>query len=153
MKEMLKSILAGFELDALLPDLGSLFGSMGPLLTAVVLAGPVCLLVLGLLYWRMPAPEANYHRGYRCYFGMGSVEAWQFTQSLAGKVWTGLGGALALVMIVRCWNFKPLTAYEMVCSATESLIAELILLVLSILVINIVVMAKFDRRGDRRATK
>lgn len=153
MKEMLKSILSGFDLGSLLPDLGELFGGMAPLLRLVVLVGPVCMLVLGLLNWRKPAPEANYHQGYRCYFGMGSVEAWLFTQKLAGMAWTGLGGVLTLVMFIRCWGLGKLSGYEAVCSAVESLFWELGLLVLSMLVINVVVAVNFDRNGNRREKK
>lgn len=136
--------------DAAMPDLGQLFMDMGPWLRLVVLAGPVCLLVMGLIYLLAAPKEANHSLGYRCYFGMGSVEAWQFTQRLAGIVWTALGGVLTVVMIVRCWGFGSVSGYDMAVSAVWSLIWELALLLISRLGINITVMALYDRDGFRR---
>ena len=77
--ESIKSLMDGFDPAALLPDLSDLFGSLATLCRFAVMIGPVVLLVLGLAYLFLSPREANYYFGYRCYFGMGSVQAWRFT--------------------------------------------------------------------------
>lgn len=153
MKETIKAILGGFDLESILPDLGEIFSGMGPLLRILVLAGPVCLLVMGLLYWFAPAPEANYSHGYRCYYGMGSVQAWRFTQQVAGMVFMALGLVLTILMVVRCWNFGNMSGYDMAVSALWSLVWELVLVLLGMLGINITAMVCFDGKGNRREKK
>ena len=88
MIDTLKSLLTDFDPAAIFPDLSKLFGVMELILRICVLAGPLCLLGFGLWYLLAPAKEANHHVGYRFYWGMSSVEVWQFTQRLAGLVWT-----------------------------------------------------------------
>ena len=95
-----KALMDGFDPASLLPELDTLIGKLALVARIAVLIGPVMLLVMGLLYFFASPKEANYHFGYRCYYGMGSVQAWQFTQHLAGIVWGALGLILGIVMLV-----------------------------------------------------
>lgn len=149
MIDMLKGLFGGGGEFSL--NFGQLLMDAGVWVRLLVLAGPVCLMVLGLLYLFASPREANHRFGYRCYFGMGSVEAWQFTQRLAGIVWTALGAALLVVMVARCWNFGSLGGYDMAVSAAWSLVWELALVLISRLGIHIAVAACFDKEGTRRA--
>ena len=90
MVDFIKSLLGEFDPTALLPDLWAIFGNLDATLRVVVLAGPLCLLGLGLLYLLAPPSEANHIFGYRLFWGMSSVEAWQYTQKTAGLVWLAL---------------------------------------------------------------
>lgn len=146
MIDMLNGLLGGVSFLSI----GQLLKDAGVWVRLLVLAGPVCLLVLGLMYLFVSPKEANHRFGYRCYFGMGSVEAWQFTQRLAGIVWTALGAVLLVAMVVRCWNFGSLGGYDMAASAAWSLVWELALVLISRLGIHIVVAAQFDKEGTRR---
>ena len=149
--DFLKSLLSGFDPAALVPDLGALFNNLDAALRVVVLAGPLCLLGLGLLYLLAPPSEANHVFGYRHFWGMSSVEAWRFTQKTAGLVWTGLGLVLTVVMAFLCNGYRDLGAEAMLMSALTSVGVELLLVFLSTLLINTLVILHFDRKGTRRS--
>ena len=149
--DFLKSLLSGFDPAALVPDLGAIFNNLDAALRVVVLAGPLCLLGLGLLYLLAPPSEANHVFGYRHFWGMSSVEAWRFTQKTAGLVWTGLGLVLTVVMAFLCNGYRDLGAEAMLMSALTSVGVELLLVFLSTLLINTLVILHFDRKGTRRS--
>ena len=149
--DFLKSLLSGFDPAALVPDLGALFNNLDAALRVVVLAGPLCLLGLGLLYLLAPPSEANHVFGYRHFWGMSSVEAWRFTQKTAGLVWTGLGLVLTVVMAFLCNGYRDLGAEAMLMSALTCVGVELLLVFLSTLLINTLVILHFDRKGTRRS--
>lgn len=150
MIDFLKSLLTDFDPAKIFPDLGKFFGVMELILRICVLIGPLCLLGFGLWYLLAPAKEANHHVGYRFYWGMSSVEVWQFTQRLAGLVWTGLGLTMTIVMAIICNGYRDLGQDAMLYSALTALAWELGIIVVSILAINITVMVLYDRKGYRR---
>ena len=149
--DFLKSLLADFDPAALVPDLEALFNNLDGALRVVVLAGPLCLLGLGLLYLLAPPSEANHVFGYRHFWGMSSVEAWRFTQKTAGLVWTGLGLALTIIMAFLCNGYRDLGAEAMLMSALTCVGVELLLVFLSTLLINTLVIFHFDHKGARRS--
>ena len=149
--DFLKSLLSGFDPAALVPDLGAIFNNLDAALRVVVLAGPLCLLGLGLLYLLAPPSEANHVFGYRHFWGMSSVEAWRFTQKTAGLVWTGLGLVLTIIMAFLCNGYRELAAEAMLTSALTSVLVELLLVFLSTLLINTLVIFHFDHKGARRS--
>ena len=149
--DFLKSFLGDFNPAALVPDLGAIFNNLDGALRVVVLAGPLCLLGLGLLYLLAPPSEANHVFGYRHFWGMSSVEAWRFTQKTAGLVWTGLGLALTIIMAFLCNGYRDLGAEAMLMSALTCVGVELLLVFLSTLLINTLVILHFDRKGTRRS--
>lgn len=150
MIDTLKSLLTDFDPAKIFPDLNKLFDVMELILRIAVLIGPLCLLGFGLWYLLAPTKEANHHVGYRFYWGMSSVEVWQFTQRLAGLVWTGLGLVMTIVMAMICNGYRDLAQDAMLYSALKALIWELGIIVASILAINITVMVLFDSKGYRR---
>ena len=150
MIDFVKSLLTDFDPTALLPDLGKLFENLELILRIAVLVGPLCLLGLGLCYLLSPAKEANHSYGFRCYWGMSSVEVWQFTQRLAGLVWTGLGLVMSIVMAIICNGYRDMAQDAMVYSAITIILWELGLIVASIIAINITVIVLYDHKGYRR---
>lgn len=150
MVDFLKSLLGGMDPTALLPDLWTIFDKLDVALRIAVLAGPLCLLGLGLLYLLAPPREANHVFGYRHFWGMSSVEAWQFTQKTAGLVWTGLGLGMTVVMAFLCNSYRDMAWEAMLLSALTSVAVELLLVVLSTVLINALVILHFDRKGTRR---
>ena len=118
-----------------------------------VLAGPVLILVLGLIYWFCPPKEANHRLGYRFWWGMGSVEAWQFTQKAAGIAFSVLGFVLTVVMALLCNGYRNMTPDEMILSAAKSLLWQLGLVVVCTLVLHILALILFDWKGVRRSEK
>ena len=149
--DFLKSLLADFDPAALVPDLEALFNNLDAALRVVVLAGPLCLLGLGLMYLLAPPSEANHVFGYRHFWGMSSVEAWRFTQKTAGLVWTGLGLVLTIIMAFLCNGYRELAAEAMLMSALTSVGVELLLVFLSTMLINTLVIFHFDHKGARRS--
>ena len=150
MVDMIKSLLGDFDPTALLPDLWAIFDNLDTALRVVVLAGPLCLLGLGLLYLLAAPKEANHIFGYRHFWGMASEEAWQYTQKTAGLVWTALGLAMTVAMAFICNAYRDMAWEAMLFSALVSVIVELLLVFVSTLLINALVILQFDRRGTRR---
>ncbi len=136
--------------SGVLPDLEHMFDKLEILLRIAVMVGPLLLLGLGLLYLLASPKEANHSLGYRFYWGMSSVEVWQFTQRIAGIAWTVLGLVMSIVMAVICNGFRDLARDVMVLTAMKALLWELGLVVVSILAINITVMVLYDGKGYRR---
>ena len=111
----IKEMMDAFDPAALLPELDTITGKIDLVARIAVMAGPIVILVLGLMYLFLAPKEANYRFGYRTWFGMGSVAAWRFTQRLAGIVLGLLGLVLTVVMFFVVNGFGALaimvTAY------------------------------------------
>ena len=148
--EDIKVLMDNFDPASLLPDLTSLVGKVEFVTRLAVLIGPIVLLVMGLLYFFAAPKEANYHFGYRCYFGMGSEEAWRFTQRFAGLVWAVLGLVMSIVMLILTGSFGGKPIMDIIGSGVKCLIWEIGITAVSILVINVMVMVRYDRKGLRR---
>lgn len=149
----LKSLLDGFDPASLLPELDTVVGKVALAARIAVMIGPVILLALGLIYLLAAPREANYYIGYRCYYGMGSVEAWRFTQRLAGLVWGGLGLVLSIVMLLICGSFARLPVMDMLWKAGRCLLWEAGLIAAACITINSLVAARYDANGARRKAK
>ena len=148
--EDIKVLMDNFDPASLLPDLTTVVGKVEFITRIAVLVGPIVLLTLGLLYFFAAPKEANYRFGYRCYFGMGSEEAWRFTQRFAGLIWAALGLLLTIVMLVITGAFPGNPIMDIIGKGARCLIWEAGLILLSVLVINTVAMIRFDRKGMRR---
>lgn len=146
----LGALLEGFDLASMLPDLEKILGGLAQAVRFCVLAGPVVLIILGIWYLLLPPKEANHHVGYRTFWGMSSVEAWRFTQVVAGIVWTVLGIVLGIIMRKRCAAFDTMAPTEFVQLGVKYLIEELIAVVLSRVVIALPVLVVFNFRGYKR---
>lgn len=151
--ESIKSLMDGFDPAALLPDLSRIFGSLAVVCRIAVMIGPIVLLALGLAYLLLAPREANYYFGYRCYFGMGSVYAWRFTQRLAGLLFTGLGLVLTVVMFLMSAGFGGMDVTDMVWRALECLVIQAGAALLATLAINCTVALRFNRKGEHRRKK
>ena len=151
--EAVKALMDNFDPASLLPDLSSIFGWIEMVCRVAVLVGPIILAALGIAYLVFSPKEANYYFGYRTYYGMGSVEAWRFTQRLSGIVLGLLGLALTGVMLVLSGGFGGMEVMDMVWKALAYLGVEAVLVLVANLAIPAVVMAKFDRKGNLRKKK
>lgn len=148
--ERLKKAFDNFDLATLFPKLDSVFGRITLICRVCVLVGPILLLILGLCYLFLAPKEANYYFGYRCYYGMGSVHAWRFTQRIAGMILGGLGLILTVVMGVLSLGFASMEIEAMVWRAVWCLVWEAVLSLLATLAINGLAMYWFDRKGELR---
>ena len=148
--ESIKEMMDAFDPAALLPELDSVFSLVATVCKVAILAGPIVLLVLGLAYLFLSPKEANYYFGYRCYYGMGSVQAWRFTQRLAGIVLGGLGLVLTGVALVASVRFGSMDAEALVWRAAGCMILEAVATIAGIVFINVTAAMKFDKKGEFR---
>ena len=151
--EDLKGLMDAFEPAALLPELNSIMGWIELAMRTAVMVGPIVLLVMGLVYLLVSPKEANYYLGYRCWFGMGSVAAWRFSQRLAGIVWTLLGLVLTAWMFFAGSGFREMDIMDMVWKAVRCMLWEAGLTAVSCLFINIIVAMNYNGRGELRRRK
>ena len=149
----LKKVLEGSDLSAVLPDLSKIVDSLAPIMKIALMAGPIILLALGLMYLFVAPKEANYTFGYRCYFGMGSVNAWRYTQRLAGILFTGVGLILTLVMFGVTAGFREMDVMDMLWKAVKCGIWEVAIIALANIVLQVTVAFYFDGKGHLRKRK
>lgn len=148
-----KALMDGFDPASLLPELDTLIGKLALVARIAVLIGPVMLLVMGLLYFFASPKEANYHFGYRCYYGMGSVQAWQFTQHLAGIVWGALGLILGIVMLLISGSFAQMETMDLLWRAVYCVAWEAGLAAAACIGVNTVAAIRYDSKGALRRRK
>lgn len=148
--DSIKEIMDGFDPGALLPDLSTVISNAAIICRIAVMVGPVILLFMGLAYLFLAPKEANHYFGYQCYYGMGSVQAWRFTQRLAGIILGVLGLGLTIAMFIMGSKFETMETMAMVTAAAKSLILQAVLTALSMIAINLTDMFLFDRRGQVR---
>ena len=151
--EALTSFFDNFDLAKFVPPIDAILSKLVPIMTWSVVIGPVILLVLGLVYLFLPPKEANHRFGFRTWFGMGSVEAWRFTQKIAGLVWGSLGLILTVVMAILAAGFDQREVTEVVTLAGKCLIWEIVLAAVSALAVSVVAAVFFDSKGNRRQLK
>jgi len=139
-----------FDLAAMVPDMAYVLEKVRLAVTIAVLLGPIFLLILGLIYFFIPPKEANHKFGFRTYFGMGSIEAWQFTQKTAGIAYGGLGLVLLIIMLVVISGFNAKDHFEMVTSAMTCLLWQAGLALAARLATAVLAAVFFDKDGNRR---
>ena len=151
--DAIKGLMDNFDPASLLPDLSTIFGWVVLICRIAVLVGPIVLAALGIAYLFFSPKEANWYFGYRTYFGMGSVQAWPFTQRLSGIVLGVLGVILIGVALVISGRFPGMDINDMVWLALKLLIVEGVLAIVANAAIGITAMARFDRKGEYRGKK
>lgn len=151
--DYLKSLVENLDIAALLPELDAVMDKVALFGRITILIAPLVLLALGLLYFFAAPKEANHYLGYRFFWGMNSVEAWQFTQKVAGIGWSALGFVLTIIMLFISAGYVDMEAMDVAWSAVKCVIWELIAVAVSCIVIDIVVVAVYDSRGYLRGSK
>ena len=149
----IKEMMDGFDPASLLPELGSLLDLAVRFSKFAIFIGPVILLAMGLAYLFLSPREANYYFGYRCYFGMGSVQAWRFTQRIAGMLFGGVGLILTIVMFLISGGFAEMEVTDMVWKAAGCLAWQAIIAIVLTLLVNFLAFFFFDAKGGPRRRK
>lgn len=139
-----------FDLAALIPSLDSVLSWADIGMRLLVLAGPLSLLGFGLFFFLNPPKEANYTAGYRFRYGMSKVSVWQWMQRLAGMVYGGLGLVMTVVFGIVVIFFGSMELPDMAWTAFWCLVVELVLVALATAAINILVMRRYDAKGNLR---
>ena len=97
--------LDNLDLHLLVPNLTLLMILMISSAIVIMLACPVLLFMAGQRYLKKPEPMPNLERGFRTHFGMGSKAAWDYTQQLAGKLFTRLAVVLEALSLLSLLLF------------------------------------------------
>ena len=148
----IKQLMDDFDLAAILPSIMRIVNGIIFIARVALFATPLLLLGFGLYYFLMTPREANYHVGYRCYWGMGSPEAWRYTQKLAGVLWTLAGLVMTLGVVLLSYRFPAMEPMDVMWKIIECLVYQGGVVLLLRLLILITVMIRFDRKGNRRYT-
>lgn len=148
--DFLKSLISDFDLMALLPDMAAVMEWIFSLVGMAVIIGPALLALLGLINLILPAKEANHFMGYRCFWGMGSIKSWKFTQRFSGAVWAVMGIVMALSAYHQRSELLSMGDLNMMYRAVEMLIDQIVAVVISCVVINIIIFILFDFKGNIR---
>ena len=83
---------------------------------------------------------------------MGSVQAWRFTQRLAGIVLGALGLILTVTMVIISTGFPGMEVMDMVWKTCRCLLWQAGLSAFSMVAINLTAFFLFDRKGFVRTT-
>ena len=152
--DIISSILDGLDnVGNLVPELDKLLSSVELWVSIFLLIGPLCMLVLGIIYLFLPPKEANHRLGYRTYFGMGSVDAWKHTQKFAGILYGGLGLVLTVVMGIICLTLGGKDGLQLGTTAIVCLAIQAFAVLLVYLIIFAYTAIVFDKDGNRRKDK
>jgi uncharacterized membrane protein len=151
--DKITAIFEGLDFAKLLPQMDRLLGVILTVARVAVLIGPIVMVVLGLWYFFLPPKEANHRAGFRTYFGMGSVEAWLFTQKLAGIAIGGAGLVLGVVMVIISVGFGGKDLMVVAESAIRCLIWQAVIALVVYLGISVTAAILFDAKGNRRKEK
>ena len=143
-------LMDSLDLSKLVPELDELMAKAGSIAGWAVMIGPLVLLIMGLIYCFKAPKEANHSFGFRTYFAMGSVEAWQNTQRLAGIVFGGLGIILTIVMGILCLTWRGKDVMLILNRASRCLIWEVVLAALAYAALVVYTIIMYDKNGNRR---
>ena len=148
--DSLKTLLEDFDIANFLPERNTVMGWVVAVLRLAVLAGPVLLLGLGLVYLLIPPKEANRKAGFRTYFGMGSVIAWNVTQRLAGIVMIPTGLILSIIAYHRIGEFASYDMMTMANVALKMVKSQVICAIAIYVFLFLLTAVLFNRNGDCR---
>ena len=135
------------NLGDLIPKLNTLTGWVQWLISLAVRIGPLCMLVLGLIYLFIPPKEANRKAGYRTIFGMGSITAWHFTQRVAGALMTVIGAILTISAYITVASIAKLSLMDMAYKAFHAVIVQAVIALILYIFMFVLTAVVFDYDG------
>ena len=151
--DKIMDLLNNISLEKYIPKLDSVLDLTQKAIELAVRIGPLCILVLGLIYLLIPPREANRHFGFRTYFGMGSIPAWQFTQRVAGLIMTLVGLILLLIAKGAVKNFAGMDLMQMSEKAFALIKTQIIWVLIIYVFMFLLTAVMFDRKGNFRLRK
>ena len=150
--ENIKQLMDGLDIAQLLPDIMTIMNGLMWLARISLLVAPLVVLGLGVYYFLLSPKEANYTAGYRCYWGMGSEEAWRFTQKLAGVLWILAGLTMILGVVLLSYRFPAMEPTDVMWKVIVCLAMQGGMVLILRVFVYVVTMFRFDRKGNRRLT-
>lgn len=151
--DKIMELMNNFSLEKYVPELDSVIDVTQKAIELAVRVGPLCLLVLGLIYLLIPPKEANRYFGFRTYFGMGSVSAWRFTQRVSGGIMTLIGLVLLLIAKGAIKKFSGMDLMEMSDKAFDLIRGQIICALIIWVFMFLLTAVLFNRKGQYRFRK
>ena len=148
--DKIMDLLNNISLEKYIPKLDSVMDLTQKAIELAVQIGPFCILVLGLIYLLIPPREANRYFGFRTYFGMGSVIAWNVTQRIAGAIMIPTGLILTIIAYVKVAKFPGYDMMTMVNVAFQAVKGQAICALIIYIFMFLLTAVLFDRKGDCR---
>ena len=148
--EKITELLNSFSLEKYIPKLDTLMGWVQWLISLAIRVGPICILVLGLIYLLIPPKEANWKAGYRTYFGMGSVMACNFTQRVAGILMIPTGLLLTVIAYAKIGKFSDYDLMIIAQKAFGAIIFQVVCALIIYIFMFVLTAVMFTRNGDCR---
>ena len=148
--EKITELLNNFSLEKYIPKLDTLMGWVQWLISLAIRVGPICILVLGLIYLLIPPKEANRKAGYRTYFGMGSVMAWNFTQRVSGLLMIPTGILLTIIAYSKIGKFSGYDLMTMAQEAFSAIKFQVVCALIIYVFMFVLTAVMFNRKGDCR---
>ena len=142
-----------FKLSELMPKLDDFWEKAETLIRIFVMVGPLLLLGLGLWYFFAPPKEANRRAGFRTPWGMGSVEAWRFTQRAAGILFCAAGFGLTVAMAAACRGFAAMETVDALQAAGKCILWQVGISLAVCVVSHLTPPVFYTWKGDRRFKK
>ena len=150
--ENIKQLMDGLDIASLLPDIMDMVNFFVLLARIGLFATPLIMLCLGLYYLLLSPKEANFTAGYRCRWGMGSEEAWRFTQKLAGVVWILAGLTMTVGAVLLGYQFAAMEVMDVLWKVIFCLVMQGAIVLVLRLLIHLIVILRYDYQGNRRYT-
>lgn len=151
--DKIMDLLNNFSLEKYIPKLDSVMDVTQKAIELAVRVGPLCILVLGLIYLLIPPKEANRHFGFRTYFGMGSIPAWRFTQRVSGAIMSVIGLILLLTASSAVKKFAGMDLMAMSEKAFQLIKGQIICALVIYILMFLLTAVLFNRKGQYRFRK
>ena len=142
------SLFQDFDVANFLPEPNAYLIMLAWSVRLGILIVPLVLLGLGAWYYFFPPKEANHAVGFRSYWAMGSVQAWQYAQRLAGVSYLGLGGVLFVISAVVCVFVNGQRAMGMINVALVCGLIQLVLVLAIWITLNVLIYQAYDKDGN-----
>ena len=146
----LMSVFQDLDLSGFLPEADKFVRSLEGWTRVLLLAPPLIVALLGVWYFFKPPAEANHKAGFRCIFSMGSVEAWLYSQHLAGLFYMIVGGALFVLMLIISLFFNGNNATAMISTALLCAVVEAVVILVLHIFLIMLIGRTYDKDGNRR---
>ena len=142
-----------FKLAELFPKLDDFWQTVSLLTRIFVMVGPLILLGLGILYFFAPPKEANRKVGFRTPWGMGSVDAWRFTQRVAGALFGLTGFVMMLVMAKVANGYSAMDPVDALQAAGRGLMRQLLVVLIVCVLCHLIPPIFYTWKGEFRFGK
>lgn len=148
--EKITEILDKLDLAKFVPELDKLLELALKATRFAVRVGPMCILLLGIIYLFLHPNEANHKAGYRTFFGMGSLHAWRFTQRVSGFIMILVGLFLNGSAKKAAEGFSIYNSDEMISQAFALIKVQILWAVIIFVFMALLTAVMFNAKGKCR---